>query len=77
MMGALADDAERALIIERTRAGHEGRQGAGHRDQPRAQLVQQGESPSPVARPLKVGRWTHYRALNQLQRIISCLGSQI
>ena len=74
MMGALAEF-ERALIIERTRAGMKAAKARGVEvGRKRAltpaqisharQLVEQGESPSAVARSLKVGRSTLYRALN-------------
>src|SRR3954469_7345545 len=74
MMGALAEF-ERDLIRERTRAGmnaarargeHLGRKPAlspAQIDHARL-LVDRGESPSAVARSLKVGRSTLYRALN-------------
>lgn len=74
MMGALAEF-ERALIIERTRAGMKAAKARGIEvGRKRAlspsqisharQLVDQGESPSAVARSMKVGRSTLYRALN-------------
>jgi DNA invertase Pin-like site-specific DNA recombinase len=74
MMGALAEF-ERALIIERTRAGMKAAKARGvevgrKRVLPAAQinyarlLVEGGESPSAVARSMKVGRSTLYRALN-------------
>ena len=73
MMGALAEF-ERALIIERTRAGMKAAKARGIEvGRKRAltpaqinharQLVDQGESPSAVARSMKVGRSTLYRAL--------------
>jgi DNA invertase Pin-like site-specific DNA recombinase len=74
MMGALAEF-ERSLIIERTRAGMRAAKSRGvevgrKRVLTAAQisharvLVERGESPSAVARSLKVGRSTLYRALN-------------
>lgn len=74
MMGALAEF-ERALIIERTRAGMKAAKARGIEvGRKRAltpaqinharQLVEQGESPSSIARSMKVGRSTLYRALN-------------
>ena len=74
MMGALAEF-ERALIIERTRAGMKAAKARGIEvGRKRAltpaqvsharQLIDQGESPSAVARSMKVGRSTLYRALN-------------
>lgn len=74
MMGALAEF-ERALIIERTRAGMKAAKARGIEvGRKRAlspaqisharQLVEQGESPSAVARSMRVGRSTLYRALN-------------
>lgn len=73
MMGALAEF-ERALIIERTRAGMKAAKARGvevgrKRALTPAQinharlLVERGESPSAVARTMKVGRSTLYRAL--------------
>lgn len=73
MMGALAEF-ERALIVERTRAGMRAAKARGIKvGRKRAltpaqirhacQLVEQGESPSAVARSMKVGRSTLYRAL--------------
>lgn len=75
MMGALAEF-ERALIIERTRAGMKAAKARGIEvGRKRAltaaqisharQLVAQGESPAAIARTMKVGRSTLYRALNQ------------
>jgi DNA invertase Pin-like site-specific DNA recombinase len=74
MMGALAEF-ERALIIERTRAGMKAAKARGievgrkrvltpSQISHARQLVEQGESPSAVARSMKVGRSTLYRALN-------------
>ena len=74
MMGALAEF-ERALIIERTRAGMKAAKARGVKvGRKRAltpaqisharQLVDSGESPSVVARSMKVGRSTLYRALD-------------
>lgn len=74
MMGALAEF-ERALIIERTRAGMKAAKARGvevgrkrvltpTQISHARQLVEQGESPSAVARSMKVGRSTLYRALN-------------
>jgi DNA invertase Pin-like site-specific DNA recombinase len=73
MMGALAEF-ERALIVERTRAGLDAARARGQRLGRRkvltsAQiahartLIVEGESPTAVARSLKVGRATLYRAL--------------
>lgn len=73
MMGALAEF-ERALIIERTRAGMKAAKARGvevgrkrvltpSQISHARQLVEQGESPSSVARSMKVGRSTLYRAL--------------
>lgn len=75
MMGALAEF-ERALIVERTRAGIKaaktrgvrlGRRPALSRGQVEhaRQLIDAGESPAAVARSLKVGRATLYRALKE------------
>ena len=73
MMGALAEF-ERALIQERTRAGMRAARARGARvgrkralspsqiDHAR-KLIESGESPSAIARSLKVGRATLYRAL--------------
>lgn len=73
MMGALAEF-ERALIVERTRAGIDAAKTRGVRlgrrpalsraqlDHARA-LIEGGESASAVAQSLKVGRATLYRAL--------------
>lgn len=73
MMGSLAEF-ERALIIERTNAGVQAAKARGVRlgrrptliaaqvEHARA-LIAAGESPSAVARTLKVGRSTLYRAL--------------
>ncbi len=74
MMGALAEF-ERSLIIERTRAGMKAAKARGvevgrkrvltpAQISHARQLVEQGESPSAVARSMKVGRSTFYRALN-------------
>lgn len=74
MMGALAEF-ERALIIERTRAGMKAAKARGvevgrkrvltpAQISHARQLVNQGESPSAVARSMRVGRSTLYRALN-------------
>jgi DNA invertase Pin-like site-specific DNA recombinase len=73
MMGALAEF-ERALISERTNAGVQAAKARGVRLGRRPSLTQtqveharaligSGESPSAVARTLKVGRSTLYRAL--------------
>lgn len=73
MMGALAEF-ERALIIERTRAGMKAAKARGvevgrkrvltpSQISYARQLVSQGESASAVARSMKVGRSTLYRAL--------------
>jgi DNA invertase Pin-like site-specific DNA recombinase len=75
MMGALAEF-ERALIIERTRAGMHAARARGARvgrkpalTPPQVaharKLVENGESPAAVARSLKVGRATLYRALKE------------
>lgn len=74
MMGALAEF-ERALIIERTRAGMKAAKARGvevgrkrvltpAQINHARQLVEEGESPASVARSMKVGRSTLYRALN-------------
>ncbi|MCG7354131.1 recombinase family protein [Roseomonas mucosa] len=74
MMGALAEF-ERALIVERTRAGMKAAKARGvevgrkrvltpAQISHARQLVDQGESPSAVARSMRVGRSTLYRALN-------------
>lgn len=74
MMGALAEF-ERTLIIERTRAGMKAAKARGvevgrkrvltpAQINHARQLVDQGESPSAVARSMKVGRSTLYRALH-------------
>lgn len=74
MMGALAEF-ERALIVERTRAGMKAAKARGievgrkpaltsAQISHARQLVDQGESPASVARSMKVGRSTLYRALN-------------
>lgn len=74
MMGALAEF-ERTLIIERTRAGIKAAKARGvdvgrkpaltpAQINHARQLVEQGESPSAVARSMKIGRSTLYRALN-------------
>ena len=74
MMGALAEF-ERALIIDRTRAGMKaakargvdvGRKPALNSSQisHARLLIERGESPSAVAQSLKVGRSALYRALN-------------
>jgi DNA invertase Pin-like site-specific DNA recombinase len=86
LMGALIEF-EHALIIERTRAGMKATKARGievARKQALTtaqisharQLVEGGESPSAIARALKVGQSSLYRALNQPQRIIFCPGSQ-
>ncbi|MGE0853598.1 MAG: recombinase family protein [Hyphomicrobiaceae bacterium] len=75
MMGALAEF-ERSLIAERTKAGiaaakargvHVGRRKAMNAAQlaHARLLIEGGESPSVVARTLKVGRSTLYRALEE------------
>ncbi len=74
MMGALAEF-ERALMIERTKAGMKAAKARGievgrKRALTPAQigharvLIERGESPSSVAQSLKVGRSTLYRALH-------------
>lgn len=75
MMGALAEF-ERALIVERTRAGIDAAKARGVRlgrrpvlsqaqlEHARA-LIEGGERPTAVARTLKVGRATLYRALKR------------
>lgn len=74
MMGALAEF-ERALTIERTRAGMKAAKARGvdvgrkpaltpAQISHARQLVEQGESSSAIARSMKVGRSTLYRALN-------------
>jgi len=81
IMGALAKF-ERALIIERTRAGMKAAKARGIEvGRKRAltpaqisharQLVEQGETPSAVARSMKVGRSTLYRALNLTGQALS------
>ncbi len=78
MMGALAEF-ERTLIIERTRAGMKAAKARGvevgrKRVLTSAQisharvLIERGESPSSVARSLKVGRSTLYRSLKGSER---------
>jgi DNA invertase Pin-like site-specific DNA recombinase len=74
MMGALAEF-ERSLIVERTQAGIQAAKKRGvHLGRPpilepaqidhARTLIESGESPRAVARSLKVGRSTLYRALN-------------
>ena len=85
MMGALAEF-ERSLIQERTTAGMRAARARGvHLGRKRAlsaaqiehatQLIAAGESPAAVARTLKVGRATLYRALRRSADAVGAGGS--